>query len=414
MTTFDRLSDRPGKHARQRLTGRLRALPPRAVDALVVVVVGMFTGPDAAVNEPQYRQADWFTWLLLALSLLALLGRRRRPVPVAVVTGAACGGWALYGHIGELLNLPVIVALYTLAVQGNRRRTLRTGLVASLTSGAVALWVGNEVVNPQGLPVLEMLWPLVPLLLGEVVRTRGQLLDEYAARAARAEQDRERETARRVREERVRIARELHDVVAHTVTAMTVQAGVALDAFDVRPETAREAMRQVRDSGKGAVRELRATVGVLRDGDGDPVEPMPGMGQLPQLVERFEGGGVEITLRREGAADGLASVVELAAYRIVQEALTNVVRHSGARHATVSVVRQDGVLAVEVVDDGLPSAMGKDGFGLIGMRERAAAAGGGIDCGPVSGGGFRVRAVLPADGGAGVTIRAEGNAGARP
>jgi signal transduction histidine kinase len=387
VTTFDRLP------------ARLRALPPVAVDVLVVGVVGMFTGPDAAVNEPEYRQADWLTWLLLAVSLLALLWRRRWPVPVAVVTGAACAGWALHGHIGELLNLPTIVALYTVAVQGDRRRTLWTGLAAALASGVVALWVGKDVVNPQGLPVLEMLWPLVPLLLGEVVRTRRELLDEYAARAARAEADREREAARRVREERVRIARELHDVVAHTVAAMTVQAGVALETFDVRPEMARQAMRQVRDSGKGAVRELRATVTVLREpeGEDDPVEPAPGIERLGELVDRFAGGGIELTLREEGASDGVPSVVGLAAYRIVQEALTNVVKHSRARHAAVSVVRQDGRLAVEVIDDGPPSPPPEEGgFGLVGMRERAAAAGGTIDYGPVPGGGFRVRAVLPA------------------
>ncbi|MPY52761.1 sensor histidine kinase [Streptomyces acidicola] len=397
-----------------RLPARLRALPPSAQDLLVVVVVGLFTGPEAAVNDPEYRQADWVTWSLLAVSLLALLGRRRWTVPVAVVTGAACAGWALYGHIGELLNLPAIVALYTVAVRGDRRRTLWTGLVASLTSGAVALWVGHDVVNPQGLPVLEMLWPLVPLLLGEVVRTRRQLLAEYAARAERAEAEREREAERRVREERVRIARELHDVVAHTVTAMTVQAGVALDAFDVRPEVARQAMRLVRDSGKEAVRELRATVTVLRERDGEPTAPAPGIGQLAELVDRFEGGGTGITLRQEGATDGLSPVVGLAAYRIVQEALTNVGRHSGARHATVSVVRQDGSLTVEVVDDGPMSGQpplsqpatdadeearsSPGGFGLIGMRERAVAAGGRIDYGPVPGGGFRVLAVLPADG----------------
>ncbi|MFE3856751.1 sensor histidine kinase [Streptomyces griseorubiginosus] len=388
MTTFDRLSV------------RLRALSPGTVDLLVVAVVGWVTGLDAAANEPGYRQADWFTWLLLVVSLLALVWRRRWPVAVAVVTGAGCAGWALYGHIGELLNLPVLVALYTVAVRGDRRRTLWTGLVASLTSGGVALWVGSEVVNPQGLPVLEMLWPVVPLLLGEVVRMRRELLDEYAARAARAEEEREREAARRVREERVRIARELHDVVAHTVTAMTVQAGVALDAFDAQPETARAAVRQVRHSGKAVLRELRATVGVLRDAEGEPVEPVPGIGQLADLVGRFADGDVEISLRQEGADDGVPSVAGLAVYRIVQEALTNVVKHSGARHASVSVARRDGVLAVEVVDDGRPVEMTTGGFGLIGMRERAVAAGGRIDCGPLSGGGFRVRAELPVgDGG---------------
>ncbi|PSM42734.1 two-component sensor histidine kinase [Streptomyces dioscori] len=385
-----------------RLTASLRRLSPRSVDLLVVAGVAWVTGLDAWSNEPDYRQADWFTWLLLAISLPALFWRRRWPVAATLVTGAACAGWALYGHIGELLNLPVIVALYTVAVQGDRPRTLRTALIASLVSGAVALRVGNDVVNPQGLAVLEMLWPLVPLLLGEVVRTRRQLQTEYAARAARAEEDREREAARRVHEERLRIARELHDVVAHTVTAMTVQAGVALDAYDVRPEVARAAMRQVREAGKEAVRELRATVTVLREPAGDPAEPAPAIGRLDELIDRFAGGGVEIALRREGEWEGVSPVVGLVAYRIVQEALTNVARHSGARRAAVSVVRVDGRLTVEVVDDGSPAPPpAGGGFGLVGMRERATAAGGTIDYGPVPGGGFRVRAELPALGGEG-------------
>ncbi|MDQ0947494.1 signal transduction histidine kinase [Streptomyces phaeochromogenes] len=395
MTTFDGLVE------------RARSLPPLTTDLLVVAMVGLFTAPDAASNDPDYQQADGLTWLLLAVSLLALVWRRRWPVPVAIVTGAACAGWALHGHIGELLNLPVIVALYTVAVLGDRRRTLWTGLVASLVSGAVALRVGRDVANPQGLPMLEMIWPLVPLLLGEVIRTRRQLMDEYAARAVRAEEEREREAARRVHEERLRIARELHDIVAHTVTAMTVQAGVALDALDTRPEVSRQAMRQVRDSGKEAVGELRATVTVLRDHDRDSTAPAPGLAQLPELVGRFSDSGVDSVLRHDGTADGLSPMVELAAYRIVQEALTNVVKHSGARHAAVSVARHDDRLCVEIVDDGPPSQIGPPseaeppsrpatgGFGLVGMRERAAAVGGSVEYGPVSGGGFRVRASLP-------------------
>lgn len=387
----------------ERLTLRVRALPPLAVDLLVAAGVGLFTASDAAVNDPEYRQADWFTWLLLAVSLLALVARRRRPVLVVTVTGAACAGWALYGHIGELLNLPVMVALYTVAVLGDRRRTIFTGAVAAVVSGSVALRVGHDVANPQGLPVLELLWPLVPLLLGEAVRTRRELLHVYEARAARAERDREREAARRVHEERVRIARELHDIVAHTVTAMTVQAGVALDALDARPEISRKAMRQVRDSGKEAVRELRATVTVLRERDDEPMAPVPGIDRLEELVERFDGGDVELVLRREGNLDGLSPMAELAVHRIVQEALTNVVRHAGARHAAVSVVRDGDRLTVEIADDGEAGGAGaaerpegRGGFGLIGMRERAAAAGGGVEYGPVPGGGFLVRAWLPA------------------
>ncbi|MFD3525555.1 sensor histidine kinase [Streptomyces sp. NPDC058653] len=387
----------------ERLLLRVRTVPPLTADLLVAAAVGLFTASDAAVNDPDYRQADWFTWLLVAVSVLALVARRRAPLPVVTVTGAACAGWALYGHIGELLNLPVIVALYTVAVLGDRRRTVWTGAVAAVVSGAVALRVGHDVVNPQGLPVLEMIWPLIPLLLGEAVRMRRELLHEYEARAARAEEDREREAARRVREERVRIARELHDIVAHTVTAMTVQAGVALDALDARPEISRKAMRQVRDSGKEAVRELRATVTVLRERDDEPTAPVPGIDGLGELAERFEGAGVELVVRREGELGGLSPMAELAVHRIVQEALTNVVRHSGARRAAVSLVRRDDRLVVEIADDGEGggAAPGREpeeggGFGLIGMRERAVAAGGGVEYGPVPGGGFLVRAWLPA------------------
>ncbi|GGY24538.1 sensor histidine kinase [Streptomyces anulatus] len=384
-----------------RLAARARALPPIVADLLVVAVVGVFTTADAAVNEPGYRQADALTWALLVVSLAALACRRRWPVPVVCVTGAACAGWALHGHIGELLNLPVIVALYTVAVLGDRRRTLWTGVIAATVSGAVALKVGRDVVNPQGLPVLEMVWPLVPLLLGEVVRTRRELLAEYAARAARAEEDREREAARRVRQERARVAREIHDILAHTVSAMTVQAGVALDALDAAPEVSRQAMTQVRASGKEAVRELRATLSVLRAAES--TAPAPRLGQLDELVAGVEAGGVRVSLRRDTGDAALPAVVEATAYRIVQEALTNVVKHSAARHAAVSVTRDATRLTVEVVDDGPPVRPpavppADRGFGLIGMRERAVAVGGGVTYGPVPSGGFRVRAELPTEG----------------
>ncbi|MFG2171777.1 hypothetical protein ACGFMO_10370 [Streptomyces niveus] len=157
----------------ERLLPRVRAVPPITADLLVAAGVALFTASDAAVNDPEYRQADAFTWLLVAVSVLALIARRRRPVPVVLITGAACAGWALYGHIGELLNLPVIVALYTVAVLGDRRRTVWTGAVAAVVSGAVAPRVGHDVANPRGLPVLELIWPLVPLLFGPSRRDRA-------------------------------------------------------------------------------------------------------------------------------------------------------------------------------------------------------------------------------------------------
>ncbi|MGW6456609.1 sensor histidine kinase [Streptomyces sp. NPDC055078] len=384
-----------------------RPLPLTLADLVVAVIVALLTGSDVAVNNPGYRQADAVTWLLYAVSIAALLFRSRRPVAVAVVTGAACAGWALYGHIGELLNLPVMAALYAVAVRGGRRRTIRTGVIASLASGAVSTAAGIDVVQPRGAPILEMLWPLVPLLLGEVVRGQRELMAEYADRAARAEAEREREAGRKVQEERVRIARELHDVVAHTVSAMTVQAGLALDALDTRPELAREAMRQVRTSGRDAVGELRATVGVLRGhrDEREPTAPAPRLRQLGELAERVEGTGLRVSLRTDTGGRELPQLVELAAYRIVQEALTNVIKHAdAARHAAVSVALTGDRLDIEITDDGrvpVPSpGADDDGYGLIGMRERAAAVGGSVAAGPAPGGGWCVRAVLPVGGGA--------------
>ncbi|MFC8130470.1 sensor histidine kinase [Streptomyces sp. NPDC057302] len=376
------------------------ALPPpspQLTDLAVAAVVALLTGMDAAVNDSGHRQADRLTWLLYAMSVAALLVRGRWPVGVTVVTGAACAGWALYGHIGELLNLPVMVALYALAAQGDRRRTLRAAVVAALVSGVVSVIAGKDVAQPQGAPLLEMLWPLVPLLLGEVVRGRRELMKEYADRAERTEADREREARRKVDQERARIARELHDVVAHTVSAMTVQAGLALDALDSRPEVARTAMRQVRTSGKEAVRELRATVGVLREGRREiPVAPAPRLAQLGELAEGVRGTGLRVSLHTATGGRELPQVVELAAYRIVQEALTNVLKHAGARHVAVSVAVSGDRLTVEITDDGQAAATAaEDGYGLTGMRERASAMNGCLDAGPQPGGGWRVRAVIP-------------------
>lgn len=395
----------PGAYARRPGTayrGRVTAedFPGALVrDLALSVAVGCLTAADLASNVPGSREDDWLSWALLGVAVFGLCWQRRRPLLATVVTGAGSLGWTLLGHLGELLNLPWMVALYFLASSGDRRRTLWIGAAAAFASGAVAVLAGQEEGRPVPSPVLEMAIPLVPLLLGEVVRGRRELTASYAERARRAEQEREREVERRVREERMRIARELHDIVAHTVSAMTVQAGVALDALDRRPELSRAALRQVRDSGREAVRELRTTLSVLRDDEATPVAP------ADRLGISLRGGDLV------GAEGGLPPVVELAAYRIVQEALTNVLRHSRARHATVAVgLDAERRLVVEVVDEGPARAgSGDAGLGLVGMRERATAVGGALDVGPLPDGGFRVRATLPSGRGAG---GARGGAGA--
>ena len=377
---------------------------PRIVDVLVAAVVAIPTTMDAWFNVPGSRQADAATYLLVVVSIGALLFRRAWPEWVAVVCGLALTTWYLLGHHGEALNLPTIVALYTVAVQGDRRRSLIVGAIAVAWSAAVALSVDKA----ANAPVLEMAWPVVALLFGENVRNRRELLDEYARRAELAELDRERESRRRVEEERLRIAREFHDVVAHTVTAMNVQTGVAIDAFDTRPDVARRALQQVRTSGREALQELRATVAVLRDDSAKgTIQPAPHTGQLEELVDLTQSAGLNASLELDTGDMNLPSVVELAAYRIVQEALTNVIRHAGARNAAVSVACEGDSLVVEVVDDGVTTngrapderdESPKEGYGLTGMAERAAAIGGRLEHGPAPGGGFRVHAVLPLDG----------------
>lgn len=378
------------------------------VDVAVAAVVAVLTGMDAWWSAPGTRQADALTYLLVVVSVVAVLVRRRWPVVVAVVCGSALTAWYLLGHRGELLNLPSIVALYTVAVQGTRRRSVLAGLVAVAWSAGLGWIVGDR----SSAPVAEMLWPVAAVLLGEVVRGRHELRGEYAAREARSEADREREAQRRVQEERLRIAREFHDVVAHTMAAVNVQMGVAVAAFDQRPNAARAALAQARASSRQAMQELRAAVALLREAaPGDSTDPAPRLAQLDDLVAQANSAGVSVSLHNGTGGRELPAVVELTSYRIVQEALTNVIRHSPADAAVVSVTCDGDALVVDVSDNGgggghqgdkprtrAVDPSGSGGYGLTGMAERAMAIGGRVQWGPVPGGGFRVHAVLPVNG----------------
>lgn len=389
--------------------------PTAAIDGLVVAVVAFPMFMDAWRNYEGTRQADWITFTLAGISVGALFVRRRWPLQVSLVCGAALTVLYLMDHHGELLNLPTMVGLYTTAVQGDRRRSIIVGAVGSAWSGGLAEVAGS----PVGSPVLEMLWPIVPLALGEAVRMRHELLAEYEGRAARAEAEREREAEHRVQTERVRIAREFHDVVAHTMSAVNVQMGVAVAAFDTRPEVARDAVVQARASSKEALRELRATIGLLRDGSvTEALLPAPSIAEIEDLAEPARAAGIAVTVdadltdpSRPDAPDlpDLPAAVQLAAHRIVQEALTNVIRHANATNAAVSLTREDVELVVEIVDDGQGSivprtttgdvgAAGSDaGYGIVGMTERASALGGRLEYGPAASGGFMVRAILPVE-----------------
>jgi signal transduction histidine kinase len=234
-----------------------------------------------------------------------------------------------------------------------------------------------------------MIWPLIPLALGEATRSRRQLI-------ALAEVEHERAAQDRVDEERARMARELHDVLAHTMAAVNVQMAAAIAAFDVDPEKARTALQQARASTRAALRELQATVSVQQSRD---TAPPPRLDQLDQLVTTVEAAGIDVTVVDERNGAELSEALELTAYRIVQEALTTVLRHSGAALVAVSLRTSADGLVVVVTDDGVggtdtrPESNG--GAGLIGMTERARSVGGRAEHGPLPLGGHRVWAVLP-------------------
>ncbi|MEU8955718.1 histidine kinase [Streptomyces sp. NPDC048518] len=401
---------------------------PLAVDAalatavLVCMVVGSFAEPYGE-HGPTWgtRTPDAPSLLLMALGALALVFRRRAPWSVLAATCAASIVELLTGQPRAPVVMCAVIALFTVAARTDRSTTWRIGLVTMTGLTGVAMlsgplpWYAQE-----NLGIFA--WTGMAAAAGDAVRSRRAFVDAIRERAERAERTREEEARRRVAEERLRIARDLHDVVAHHIALVNVQAGVAAHVMDRRPDQAKEALAHVRDASRSALNELRATVGLLRQsGDPEaPTEPAPGLHRLDELVETFRNAGlpVEVALGQVGL--DLAAAVDLAAFRIIQEALTNVQRHAGqAAKAEVSVVRVGPNVEVTVIDDG-PGSEGSDrktgdretgdkaagdgeagqgesrgGHGLIGMRERATALGGSCSAGPRYGGGFRVHAILP-------------------
>jgi signal transduction histidine kinase len=397
-------------------------LPVPLFDAAVATAVAALAVTTIQVaSEEGARPPDALAVLLGVAMGAVLLVRRRWPFGVLLATTLLLLSYHALGYPGIPLNVPLAVALYTAAVAGRLRPAL--ALCAVVIGGSLTV---RAVVEGEPLPrllgsdaVREGSLLLVVLLLGEAVRGRRALAAGTRERLRRAEAEREHEAQRRVVEERLRIARELHDVTAHTIAVIAVQAGVAgdvLDELDGCPQTARRALGNIRAASKQAMAELRATVGVLRDGGdrpgGAPRAPAPGLGEVRALLDATATAGLRVELRQEGEAAPLPSVVDLTAYRIVQEALANVLRHAAAGSATVLVRHEPGALVVEVDDDGgaAAGAGGPAGYGLAGMGERAAALGGRLEAGPRAGGGFRVRARLPvpAPGAAGAGVSGSG------
>ncbi|NEY30702.1 sensor histidine kinase [Streptomyces sp. PRKS01-65] len=352
--------------------------------------------------------------VIAAVSCAVLPVRHRAPLAALAATTAL---GVLVPPLGLLLTpliaAPALITAYAYALAARTER--RAASAVLLTSAALAASVpafGDFSWKDASRMGVVAVFPLLAGAFGHSVRNRRAYLAAVEERARRAERSRDSEARRRVAEERVRIARELHDLVAHQITLANAQATVAAHFFDARPEQTRKSLRELVETTAHALDELRATVGLLRQtGDAaTPAEPAPGLSRLPELIESFHRAGLEVSVRQEGTARPLPPGVDLTAYRIVQEALTNVAKHAGTASARVRLDWTRDRVTVTVTDDGRgspavpatpprpgasPAPDRPPGYGLIGMRERATAVGGHLRAGRRPEGGFLVTARLP-------------------
>src|SRR5829696_1083290 len=371
----------------------LIALVVTAVQLGAVLVANHFRD-----EQPEAIPLDARGVVLPVVAGLALLARRRYPVVVFGVALVTTAGYFALEYPRAPIFWAMIVAFVTTVLAGRRNAAIAELAVGYVTF-QVAVWLGAGEGPNLGFALVLAAWLLVLLTGAEALRGRRERTEER-------ERSREEEARRRVTEERLRIARELHDVVAHNISLVNLQAGVALHLLDERPDQARTALTAIKDASKEALVELRSVLGVLRQvdevDDAAPRAPTPGLARLDDLVAQASVAGVEVRVVTEGEAGPLAAGLDLAAFRIVQEALTNVARHAGPTTAEVRLTRRSDALDLEVLDDGAgpgggPSAAAElgSGHGIAGMRERAESAGGTLEAGPRPGFGWRVHARLP-------------------
>ena len=332
-------------------------------------------------------------FLLVAVACLALAGRRRWPVAVLAVSTSGVVAWTLLGYVNGAVLLAPIIALYAAATRVSARRA-----VALAVAVAAVLMTATGARNPFGHATSGGFF-LIPALVAAVafggiaVANRRAFVASIQARA-------DDEARRRVDEERLRIARELHDVVAHTMATINVQAGAAAHVAAERPDAAVDALQAIKVASREGLRELRAILNVLRQADEpDSTRPAPGLAELDDLISGTRRAGLATTLTVTGDRRPLPAAADLAAYRIIQESLTNAIRHAGPATATVSLSYAGAELTITVADDGrgpgADHAAGGGGHGLAGMRERAASVGGTVTAGPGPAGGFVVTVRLP-------------------
>jgi signal transduction histidine kinase len=422
------------------LLRRLRELHPLLADGLLAALLTAIALPMLFLPSPNFerlyvpfRDPDALAVLLTLCQTVPLVWRRRAPYAVLVATLVAATVHLALGYKPTFAEAAMVVALYTVAAHRPRREALVT--TALFAAGLVVYGLISQARYPTAFEDRLQGWILTAVqfaaafFLGDLQQRRLAYTAKLEALTARLAEEQELRSRWAVAAERGRIARELHDVVAHSVSVMVVQAGAARRSIAASPDQATAALGQIETTGRQALTEMRRLLGLLRDGEGDDqgdaaLAPQPGLARLDSLAASAREAGLPVEVTVEGDPRPLPAGVDLSAYRIVQEALTNSLKHAGPARARVRVCYGREVLEVQVTDDGvggreavqapaglvvvtlgpdgeleLPDHRNGGGHGLIGMRERVALFGGSLEAGALPGGGYRVAARLPLDGG---------------
>jgi signal transduction histidine kinase len=365
---------------------RLRRVSPQAWDTLLACAVFLASAVTVGVGRDEGPAPAFVRYAIVAAACAPLAFRRRWPIGVLAATGAATAVYAIVSS-GSPTELALIIVAYSAASLVDRRTFSRVALPLATTAALVDQVAQQRHGNWVEVVVGVTFTVLLPMLLGRITYNRRVRI---AADRTRAAED-------AVATERARIARELHDVVAHAMAVMVVQAGAARTIVDRDPDGAKAAMGEVEATGRTGLIEMRRLIGVLTADDGEAERmPQPGLAHLDELLRTVRAAGVPVELLRVGDERPLAAGADVNAYRVIQEALTNTLKHAGNAHASVTLAYDEDALEVEIADDGVgPRQDGPPGHGLIGMRERVGVFGGTFDAGPRAGGGFVVRARFP-------------------
>jgi signal transduction histidine kinase len=380
------------------LSRRFRETSPWVFDAFlgtaftVFGLIGTLTTTSTTVD---YVPADAFAVVLALVCSLPYYFRRRAPASVLVINVVGLCVMAIIGYPSNVQSQMILVGIYTVGAHAHGR-----GRVI----GPLSVGIGLLTVALAGIPDATTANLLFSgaiyaggFLFGSTVRNRRLYNHELEARAAALERERDEEARRVLADERLRIAQELHDVVAHSMGVIAVQAGVGAHVIDQDPAEAKRSLEAIARTSRSTLHEIRRILGVLRDDGAAAYQPAPGLVDLDRLVGDFEVAGLPVTVGVEGSPKSLPAGIDLTAYRIVQEALTNTLKHAGPARATVTIEYRPAELRLHVTDDGrgVNGTASDGGHGLLGMRERVGVYGGSLIAGPKVGGGFDVVATLP-------------------